>query len=126
METSNAILVELEKFLCDLDPEEPPTLKVYQKLNPEALELLLELQEYAKLIFFYDIEPEAASAFETQLKEQGLIFERLLSAKTPTSYQNLKSSMPKLLKLKYSISCYIDETDSTSWKSQMKLSRLKF
>lgn len=125
METSNAILVELKNFLFEDDQDLSPTLKVYQKLNQEALDLLKDMQKYSHLIAFYSIDLVALKALKERLKLEGLVFDRLISTK-PCAYNDAKLEALYSLRNKYNISCYIDETENSPWEICTKLHRLKF
>lgn len=125
METSNAILVELKNFLFEDDQDLSSTLKVYQKLNQEALDLLKDMQKYSHLIAFYNIDLVALKALKERLELEGLVFDGLISTK-PCAYNDAKLEMLHSLRNKYNISCYIDETENSPWKICTKLHRLKF
>lgn len=125
METSNAILVELKDFLFEDDEDLSPTLKVYQKINSEALDLLKDMQKYSHLIAFYDIDLVALKALKERLELEGLVFDRVISAKQ-CAYNDAKLETLHFLKNRYNISCYIDETENSPWEICTKLHRLKF
>jgi hypothetical protein len=124
-ETSDAILIELDGFLFDQDPNIPPTLKIHQSLNLEALELLQDTQEFSTLIGFCEIEPIATKALASRLEREGLNFAQIISVGAH-DYLDAKARAPHVLRSMYNISCYIDETEDSPWHQDKSLSRLKF
>lgn len=124
METSKAILIELQGFLFEDDPEMPTTLKVNQKINVEALKLLLDMQEYIHLLGYYQIEERAAAALTSRIEDLGLHFDRLIF--TEEEYEKIKIDALRMYHEQYDISCYIDEMENSPWKHfNSNLHRLK-
>lgn len=125
METSKAILIELRGFLFEDDPEMPTTLKVNQKVNKDALELLLDMQEYTHLLGYYQIEDRASVALTSRIEDFGLRFDRLIF--TEEDYEKIKMDALRMYRNQYEISCYIDETENSPWKHfNSNLHHLKF
>lgn len=125
METFSAILVELQDFLFTENEEMPLTLRVHQEINQEAKELLLDMQTYAHLIGFMNIDIVGATALESRLASEGLKFDRLIIT-TPEVYNDTKVNIIPFLRKRYMISCYIDETKESAWKQCQSIHRLKF
>lgn len=122
---SNAILIELQDFLFTSDEDIPATLRLHQKLNQEAKELLLDMQTYSHLIGFYNIDLVASTALESRLCLEGLKFDRLIITDADL-YQETKKNIIPLLRKRYNISCYIDETPESVWEQCPTIHRLKF
>ena len=119
------IFVELENFLFENDEDVIPSLSVYQKLNPEAKELLLDMQEYSNIIGFYNSKNGTENAIKSRLQNEGLRFARMI-ASISKNYKDIKKMATSYYRDIYSISCYIDETEESPWHQIKNLHRLKF
>jgi hypothetical protein len=125
METSKAILVELEKFLFNSEDYCTPTLSVHQKINQEAKELLLDMQEYTNIIGIYNSKGGTSEALKSRLESEGLKFARIIST-SASNYLEMKKIATWYYSDVYAISCYIDETEESPWHRNKNLHRLKF
>jgi hypothetical protein len=123
METSNAVLIELDGFLFKKDPDEFGAQKVYQKINPETKELLADMQTYMKLIGFCKLNTQYTDALNSRLRSEGIQFDRLILAEQ--TYDKIKTEAPKILKSRYAISSYIDEIEDSPWHTNPNIFRLK-
>ena len=124
METSNATLIELNNFLF-LNQEDFTVLQIFQNINEEAKELLLDMQKYENLIGYYCMDPRAFKLFKERLQLEGLNFTELFIVGEETYDQIKVSSLPRL-KEKYQITHYIDETEESPWQKIPNLYRLKY
>lgn len=124
MENSKAILIELSNFLFP-SWEEFSALQVGQSIDTEAKDLLLEMQEYSNLIGFCKLNPRASKFMRKRLDFEGLNFKELFLVDGET-YDKIKILAFEKLKSKYSITCYIDETEDSPWHNVLNLHRLKY
>lgn len=125
MEKCSAILVEFSGFLFHHD-EEFAVMQVYQDIDEEAKELLLEMQEYTDIIGFCCTDPRATQILKSRMELEGLRFKDIFAVERD-SYNALKLSVLPTLRSKYQIKKYIDETENSPWsKKSLCLFRLKY
>lgn len=123
--SKNAVLIELDGTLFNSEEEDVfGLLKVYQKIDPEAKELIQDMQTYMNLIGFYNIDHRFHSILEKRLKNEGLNFAQLIVI-DGDHYQQVKNDAYFAFSGKYAISCYIDEKEKSPWHTHPKISRLR-
>lgn len=125
MKNSSVVLIELEKFLFNTEKEfTTPTLKIFQEMNNENLELLRELQEYHPLIAFCSGESSSKKLLQRRFKSEDIDFQEIFIL-PEAQYWEIKKNMVYALGQRYNLSLYIDETENSPWKRSLKLHRLK-
>jgi hypothetical protein len=122
--SNNAILIELDDTLFSSDEENFGLLKIYQELDPEVKELFQDMQTYAHLIGFCNLDHRFHSVLLDRLESENLNFAQLITV-SGDNYLKAKRDAYNTFSGKYSISCYIDEKEESPWHANLKISRLR-